>query len=223
MPRTLLCTSTRPGKPCHRTLLYSILFYSILFYSILFYSTLLYSTPLFFDCSHFSLTDHLYHLFLYNSNRCAHCKAFEVIFKMLADSLADDMSVQVVRVDATKNDITHRNVRINAFPTFYFFSVGDQEEPIEYDGERTLEAIFKFIKAFKSSPATKATATAVAAAAGTGQAGTQPSSKLSPFQMDRGSSSSKSERVNESSDYFDFEGEIALTDTDAVAVAVAVA
>ena len=138
---------------------------------------------------------------------------------MLADSLADDMSLQVVRVDATKNDITHRNVRINAFPTFYFFSVGDQDEPIEYDGERTLEAILQFIKAFKSSPATKATATATAVAA----AGTQPSSKLSPFQMDRGSSSSssssKSERVNESSDNIDIEGEIALTDTDAVAVA----
>ena len=137
---------------------------------------------------------------------------------MLADSLADDMSVQVVRVDATKNDITHRNVRINAFPTFYFFSVGDQDEPIEYDGERTLEAILKFIKAFKSSAATKATATAAAAAAGT--AGTPPPSKLSLFPMDKGSSNSKSERVNESSDDINIEGEITLTDADAVAVAV---
>ena len=138
---------------------------------------------------------------------------------MLADSLADDMSVQVVRVDATKNDITHRNVRINAFPTFYFFSVGDQDEPIEYDGERTLEAILKFIKAFKSSAATKATATAAATAAAAA-AGTPPPSKLSLFQMDRGGSGSKSERVNESSDDINIEGEITLTDADAVAVAV---
>ena len=95
---------------------------------------------------------------------------------MLADSLAGDPFVQIVRVDATKNDIIHPNVRINAFPTFYFFSVGDQGEPIEYDGERTLEAILKFIKAFKSSAATKAavaaavaaTATATGAATGAG-------------------------------------------------------
>ena len=79
---------------------------------------------------------------------------------MLADSLADDLSVQIVRVDATKNDIIHPKVRINAFPTFYFFSVGDQDEPIEYDGERTLEAILKFIRAFKSSVAVATIGTA---------------------------------------------------------------
>lgn len=142
-------------------------------------------------------------------NRCAHCKAFEVIFKMLADSLADDPSVQIVRIDATKNDVIHPNVRVNAFPTFYFFSVGDQEEPIEYDGERTMEAILKFIKAFKSSAATKA-ATAAAAGATTG---TQTLPKPSLTLGDRSSSTSESESEDENNSGR-VEGETAVTGSD---------
>lgn len=146
---------------------------------------------------------------------------------MLADSLADDLSVQIVRVDATKNDIIHPKVRINAFPTFYFFSVGDQDEPIEYDGERTLEAILKFIRAFKSSAATKAAAAAVTAgaAAGTGTetetSETRNQLQLSPPLTQGGRSRSKSDSTSDSedesegdSDDSSDEGEAAVTGSD---------
>jgi Thioredoxin len=144
---------------------------------------------------------------------------------MLADSLASDLSVQIVRVDATKNDIIHPKVRINAFPTFYFFSVGDQDEPIEYDGERTLEAILKFIKAFKSSAVTKAAAAAVTAGIATGTATAaaeilnQIESSPSLIQGDRSHSKidSTSASANESegdSDHSSDEGEVAMTGLD---------
>ena len=149
---------------------------------------------------------------------------------MLADSLADDLSVQIVRVDATKNDIIHPKVRINAFPTFYFFSVGDQDEPIEYDGERTLEAILKFIRAFKSSTATKAAAAAAVtagAAAGTGTvtetetSETRNQLQLSPPLTQGGRSRSKSDSTSDSedesegdSDDSSDEGEAAVTGSD---------
>ena len=142
---------------------------------------------------------------------------------MLADSLANDLSVQIVRVDATKNDIIHPKVRINAFPTFYFFSVGDQDEPIEYDGERTLEAILKFIKAFKSSAATKAAAAGAAVTAGTGIATGTATAEIinqlesSLIQGDRSYSKSDSTSANESevdSDDSSDEGEAAVTGLD---------
>jgi Thioredoxin len=144
---------------------------------------------------------------------------------MLADSLASDLSVQIVRVDATKNDIIHPKVRINAFPTFYFFSVGDQDEPIEYDGERTLEAILKFIKAFKSSAVTKAAAAAVTAGIATGTATAaaeilnQIESSPPLIQGDRShsKSDSTSASANESegdSDHSSDEGEVAMTGLD---------
>lgn len=140
---------------------------------------------------------------------------------MLADSLADDLSVQIVRVDATKNDIIHPKVRINAFPTFYFFSVGDQDEPIEYDGERTLEAILKFMRAFKSSAATKAAAVTAGTATGTGTSGTLNQLKPSPplIQGDRShrksdsTSDSEDESEGDSDDTSD-EGEAAVTGSD---------
>ena len=146
---------------------------------------------------------------------------------MLADSLANDLSVQIVRLDATKNDIVHPKVRVNAFPTFYFFSVGDQDEPIEYDGERTLEAILKFIKAFKSSAATKATAAGAAVTAGivtgtakaTAEILNQLESSPSLIQGDRSHSKSDSTSANENesegdSDDNSYEGEAAVTGLD---------
>jgi hypothetical protein len=43
--------------------------------------------------------------------------------------------IHKVRIDATKNDVEHPNVRIHGYPTLYFFST-DRNNPIEYDGER---------------------------------------------------------------------------------------
>lgn len=56
----------------------------------------------------------------------------------------------MVRLDATKNEVNHPKVHINSFPAFYFFTVGDKQNPIEYDGERSVVAIQKFIETFRS-------------------------------------------------------------------------
>ena len=81
--------------------------------------------------------------------RCAYCKSFEIIFHQLAYLLPLE-NIQAVRIDATKNEIHHRNVHINAFPTFYFFAIGDQSNPIEYDGDRSVQGVLKFIEVFRS-------------------------------------------------------------------------
>lgn len=55
----------------------------------------------------------------------------------------------VYRVDGTKNDIVHPRVKVVGYPTLYFFPAGDRLNPIEYDGNRTAEAIVAFIQAFR--------------------------------------------------------------------------
>jgi Thioredoxin len=83
------------------------------------------------------------------SLRCAHCKAFEAVFHAVASALAGDQLVEIFRLDASKNDIRHPRVSLNAYPAFYFFAAGDKANPIEYDGERSVDAILKFIDTFR--------------------------------------------------------------------------
>jgi Thioredoxin len=85
--------------------------------------------------------------------RCAHCKAFEAVFHAVASVLAGDQLVEIFRLDASKNDIRHPRVSLNAYPAFYFFAAGDKANPIEYDGERSVDAILKFIDTFRRTKA----------------------------------------------------------------------
>ena len=43
-------------------------------------------------------------------------------------------------------------VKIVGYPTLYFFPAHGKSSPLEYDGERTLEAMITFIDAFKQEP-----------------------------------------------------------------------
>ena len=70
--------------------------------------------------------------------------------------MADDQLVEIFRLDASKNDIRHPRVSLNAYPAFYFFAAGDKANPIEYDGERSVDAILKFIDTFRRTSSGKA-------------------------------------------------------------------
>ncbi len=48
-------------------------------------------------------------------------------------------------MDATVNELEH--TKISSFPTLTFYPKGDNPKAIEYNGDRTLEAIIKFIEA----------------------------------------------------------------------------
>jgi hypothetical protein len=67
----------------------------------------------------------------------------------VASALAGDQLVEIFRLDASKNDIRHPRVSLNAYPAFYFFAAGDKANPIEYDGERSVDSILKFIDTFR--------------------------------------------------------------------------
>lgn len=48
-------------------------------------------------------------------------------------------------MDLSKNDVYHPKIHISGYPAFYLFIAGEVDSPIEYDSERSLQAISKFI------------------------------------------------------------------------------
>lgn len=42
-------------------------------------------------------------------------------------------------------------MRIVGYPTLYFFAGGDKGNPIEYDGDRSAEAIVDFVQSFRTA------------------------------------------------------------------------
>jgi protein disulfide-isomerase A1 len=75
---------------------------------------------------------------------CGHCKHLEPIYEELAKKLENDEHVRIVRIDSTENEIP--NVQINGYPTLKLYRAEDKRYPIPYDGERTVEAMEKFLK-----------------------------------------------------------------------------
>lgn len=53
-------------------------------------------------------------------------------------------------LDGSKNEVSHPAVKIMGYPTIYLFPAADKQNPIEYDGERTADAIIDFINNFRS-------------------------------------------------------------------------
>lgn len=83
-------------------------------------------------------------------SRCAHCKSLEPVISEVGKHYFEDPYFVVYRIDGSKNDVVHRGVRLVGYPTLYFFPGADKQSPMEYDGERTVEAIVEFIQAFRT-------------------------------------------------------------------------
>jgi len=80
---------------------------------------------------------------------CAHCKSFEPILRQLANhfhKVPGKVPLQVVKIDGSRNEIDHSRVRVRGYPTMYFFRADDRANPIEYDAERSLERLVRFVE-----------------------------------------------------------------------------
>lgn len=78
---------------------------------------------------------------------CAHCKSFEPVMEDVAKVFASDKGIEFVRIDGSRNEIDHDDVDIRGYPSFYLFPMGDA--PVEYDGDRTVNAIASFLSKFR--------------------------------------------------------------------------
>lgn len=74
---------------------------------------------------------------------CGHCKQLTPIFDQLGEKFKDSETVVVGKMDATANELEH--TKISSFPTLKLYRKGDNSV-VDYTGERTLEAMTKFLE-----------------------------------------------------------------------------
>jgi len=73
---------------------------------------------------------------------CGHCKQLAPIWDELAEKFKDQDDVVIAKMDSTANEI--EEVKVQSFPTLKYFPK-DGADVIDYNGERTLDAMAKFI------------------------------------------------------------------------------
>lgn len=74
---------------------------------------------------------------------CGHCKQLTPIYEELGKKYADRDDVVIAKMDATANEV--EEVKVSGFPTLKYFPDDKEENILDYNGERTLEAMAKFI------------------------------------------------------------------------------
>ncbi|XP_052185034.1 protein disulfide isomerase-like 1-4 [Diospyros lotus] len=82
---------------------------------------------------------------------CGHCQALEPIYNKLAKHLRGIESLIIAKMDGTTNE--HHKAKSEGFPTLLFFPAGKKSsEPITVDADRTVVALYKFLKQHVSIP-----------------------------------------------------------------------
>lgn len=74
---------------------------------------------------------------------CGHCKSLAPAWEELGNKLKDEQGVDIVKIDATANDIPDL-FTVHGFPTLYWFPK-DTKTPVKYEGSRDVEALFRYV------------------------------------------------------------------------------
>jgi protein disulfide-isomerase A1 len=74
---------------------------------------------------------------------CGHCKSLMPIFEELGQHFADNDKVVIAKFDATANDNNY--VKIQSYPTLFLFPAGSKDQPIAYEGGRTVEDFVHYL------------------------------------------------------------------------------
>jgi len=74
---------------------------------------------------------------------CGHCKQLVPIYDQLGEKFKDSATVVIAKMDATANELEH--TKINSFPTLKLFK-RETNEVVDYNGERSLEGLTKFVE-----------------------------------------------------------------------------
>lgn len=74
---------------------------------------------------------------------CGHCKALAPVYDQLGEKYKDHETIVVAKMDAASNELEH--TRVNSYPTIKLYK-RETNEAVEYNGERTLEGLTKFLE-----------------------------------------------------------------------------
>ena len=72
-----------------------------------------------------------------------HCKQLTPIWEKLGDEYKDHENIVIAKMDSTANEL--ESVKVQGFPTIKYFMAGDNKV-VDYNGERTLEGLKKFLE-----------------------------------------------------------------------------
>ncbi|XP_069359043.1 protein disulfide-isomerase [Maniola hyperantus] len=73
---------------------------------------------------------------------CGHCKQLVPIYDKLGEHFEKDEDVVIAKIDATANELEH--TKVTSFPTIKLYTKDNQVR--EYNGERTLAGLTKFVE-----------------------------------------------------------------------------
>lgn len=74
---------------------------------------------------------------------CGHCKALAPTWDELGNKLKDEPGVDIVKLDATANDIPDL-FTVHGFPTLFWFPK-DTKTPVKYEGSRDLDDLLRYV------------------------------------------------------------------------------
>lgn len=74
---------------------------------------------------------------------CGHCKKLAPTYEELGTALKDEPTVEIVKMDATANDVPS-TFEVHGFPTIYWYPSGTKK-PKKYEGGRELQDFISFI------------------------------------------------------------------------------
>lgn len=74
---------------------------------------------------------------------CGHCKSLAPTWEELGNKLKDEPGVDIVKIDATANDVPDL-FTVHGFPTIYWFPK-NTKAPVKYEGSRDLNDILAYV------------------------------------------------------------------------------
>jgi len=76
---------------------------------------------------------------------CGHCKSLEPKYEELGRKFKGNDNIVIAKIDATANDYS-KEYEVSGYPTIYFKPAKAGANPVKYEGDREVDAMYKFIQ-----------------------------------------------------------------------------